>query len=91
MLADINNIKYLQNINKFHIVVEYSKLPIETFNTEDEAQDFIRGYRSGLELTEVMRLGKYYRMCVEFDMKDGVQYRKVNDLGVLLFDPPVGG
>lgn len=91
MLADINNIKHVQNINKFHIVVEYSKLPIETFNTEDEAQDFIRGYRSGLELTEAMRLGKYYRLCVELDMKNGVKYRKVNDLSVLLFDPPVGG
>jgi len=80
MLADINNINYIKNINKFYIVVEYSGLPVETFDTEDEAQDFIRGYTSGLELTEAMRLGKYYRICVELDMKDGVKYRKVSGL-----------
>ncbi len=80
MLAEIKNINYIKNINKFHIVVEYSRLPIEAFDTEDEAQDFIRGYLSGLELTETMRLGKYYRICVELDMKDGVKYRKVSDV-----------
>ncbi|MEK4824558.1 hypothetical protein NSS71_08365 [Niallia sp. FSL W8-0951] len=79
MLADINNINYIKNINKFHIVVEYSRLPIETFDTEDEAQDFIRGYLSGLELTESMRLGKYFRLCVEFDIKDGVKYYRVSE------------
>ncbi|MED3792419.1 hypothetical protein P4571_08180 [Niallia alba] len=91
MFANIENVMANYDENKFNIIVEFSRLPIETFNTEAEAQDFIRGYRSGLELTEVMKLGKYYRQCVELDMKDSVQYKKVNDLDVLLYDPPVGG
>ncbi len=80
MFANIESIIVSYNENKFNIIVEFSKLPIESFNTEDEAQDFVRGYRSGLELTEAMRLGKYYRLCVELDMKDGVEYKKVREI-----------
>ncbi|PKR82411.1 hypothetical protein [Heyndrickxia camelliae] len=78
MLANIEQIDYIQDQEGFHIIVEFSKLPIESFNTKEEAEKFIIGYKTGLNMTESMRHGLIFRNFVEMDLKAGVKYRKVN-------------
>lgn len=80
MLADVNKINYIQNEGNSNIIVEFSRLPIESFNTKEEAEEFILGYKTGLSQTEAMLLGSIFRKCVEADIADGVKYKKVNEL-----------
>lgn len=76
MLANINNISYIVDQDGYNIMVEFSLLPIDTFETKAEAEEFILGYQTGLNTTEAMEKGSMFKYFVEADMKTGVVYRK---------------
>lgn len=80
MYADINKISYITADNKYSIVTEFSRLPIEAFNTEQQAKDFIKGYLTADNQNKWMELGKTFRKFVEMDISSGVKYRKVIDV-----------
>ena len=80
MKANINNISYIADNNQFHIVTEFSSLPVESFNHEYEAREFIQGYLEGVVESTANRKGELLRNFVEVDMRSGVIYKKVNDV-----------
>ncbi len=79
-IANIDNILYIQENNNYHIVVEFSVLPVETFGTEYEAKEFIDGYLEGRVNTAANRKGEMFRNFVEIDRMDGVKYKKVREV-----------
>jgi hypothetical protein len=79
MLANINNISYIQDQEGFHIMVEFSVLPIDTFETKEEADEFILGYHFGWGNTEAMRNGRQFKTFVNADLKLGIKYMKQNN------------
>ena len=79
-IANVDNILYIQEDKKYHIVTEFSILPVETFNTEYEANEFIEGYLEGRVSTAANRKGEMFRNFVEIDQMDGVKYKKVREV-----------
>ena len=80
MLANVKNINYIQDAEGFHIIVEFSKEPVETFTTQKEADEFILGYLYGFNQTDVMCLGLEFRTLVDVELKYGVKYEKRREL-----------
>lgn len=80
MLANIDNIYVIQDQNGFHIMTEFSRFPIETFNTAQEAFEFVNGYLFRENITAANRKGRLLRKFVEKDISDGSIYLKVNPL-----------
>lgn len=76
MLSNVENINYFQDQEGFHIVVEFSKDPIESFDTQKEADEFILGYLYGFNETEAMYYGLEFRTLVDAELKHGVKYKK---------------
>ncbi|MED4885425.1 hypothetical protein [Bacillus smithii] len=85
MIADISNINYVKNGDEYHIVTEFSRLPIESFKTENEAVDFVIGYTTGMFFTDAMKKGLLFRTFVEEDIRSGNTYIKVNDVDVYVY------
>lgn len=82
MKANINNITYIVNCSKFQVVTEFSVMPIDTFNSDVEALQFIEGYLDNRTDTEAARRGELFRNFVEIGIVNGVEYNKVRDLKV---------
>ncbi|MEI2465076.1 hypothetical protein [Niallia taxi] len=80
MLANVENINYMQDTEGFHIVVEFSKEPVETFNTQKEADEFILGYLYGWTTTEPMQHGLMFRTLVDIELKQRVKYEKRREI-----------
>ena len=80
MLANVENINYIQDEDGFHIIVEFSKEPVETFIAQKEADEFILGYLYGFNQTEAMYLGLEYRTLVDVELKYRVKYEKRREL-----------
>lgn len=81
MLADISKISYLKEGNDYHIIVEWSDMPVETFNNEFEAWGFINGYSTGSARTPTEEKGRLLRLYVENDIMNGIEYvKKRNDI-----------
>jgi len=84
MLANVKNINYIQDEDGFHIVVEFSKEPVETLATQKEADEFILGYLYGWTSTEAMQHGLMFRTLVDIELKQGVKYDKRREISELL-------
>jgi len=84
MEANINNITYTHENGKYHIITEFSVLPLETFDTEQEAVEFIEGYLYNIVKTEANRKGELFRNFVEIDLRSGVKYNKVREIDILM-------
>jgi len=69
MYANINNIAYIESEGMYHIITEYSRLAVESFNTEDEAKLFMRGYLMNTDHTEAECKGKLFRNMIDIDMR----------------------
>jgi hypothetical protein len=78
MLANIENISYIKDQDGYHVVVDFSRLPIETFETKQEAEEFIDGYQRKSNITAVNKKGLLFREFVEHDLRKGIVYLKVN-------------
>lgn len=83
MEININNILIVENNGLYEIHVEFSCLPIETFETEKEARDFVLGYLFNIDNTEAGEKGRLFRHYVELDNHD--EYKKINKLFLTLF------
>lgn len=78
MIFPVMNEKYLY---KYHILVEWSRLPVETFNSKQDAEDFISGFKLlNTDRTKAYIQGTILRHCVETDIQEGIVYEKVLDL-----------
>lgn len=80
MKANINKINYISDVEGYHIITEFSRLPVESFYNQQDANEFILGYRTGLDLTDSMKKGKLFRGFVESDMRESGEYEKVNEV-----------
>lgn len=80
MRADINKINYIEDVEGYHIVTEFSRFPVETFQKQQEANEFILGYCTGLDLNDSMKKGKLFREFVEADLRECGGYEKVNEV-----------
>lgn len=81
MLANIEAIFYITDqAGNYHIITEFSKLPIETFQTKQEAEEFIDGYQRKSNITAANQKGWMFRDLVEEDLKEGIIYQKVSPL-----------
>ena len=85
MRADVNNISYVKDEAGYHIITEFSRLPIETFQEEQDAKEFIEGYLYGKTETSINNKGKLFKVFVDTDIRHGVEYKKVREIeGVLI-------
>lgn len=67
--------------NQHHILTEWSRQPIESFNDYLDAQEFVDGfYLKEATPTPAYQKGSLLRKFVEVDLKEGVQYNIVTDL-----------
>jgi hypothetical protein len=90
-LADIFNLKILTQYNseieqeQHHILTEWSRLPIELFTDYEDAQAFIQGFKCGsiTEVTPAFHRGQFMRQCVEIELGDGYEYKKLQDISHL--------
>jgi hypothetical protein len=81
VLANIEAIFYITDqAGNYHIITEFSKLPIETFQTKQEAEEFIDGYQRKSNITAANQKGWMFRDLVEEDLKEGIIYQKVSPL-----------
>jgi hypothetical protein len=81
MLANIEAISYITDNNgNHHIITEFSRLPIESFHSENEAIEFIQGYHRKSNITAANQKGWLFREFVEQDLREGIMYQKVNHL-----------
>ena len=86
MEVDIINITYVKEEAAYHIVTEFSRLPIETFQQQDQALEFIEGYLYGKVGTNTNIKGKLFKTFVDTDIRHGVQYKKVREIESVLFE-----
>ena len=84
MYANINNIVYIESEGTYYIITEYSRMAIESFNTEDEVKLFMRGYLMNTNRTEAECKGKLYRNMVDTDMGSGQKYLKLRELDLIM-------
>lgn len=84
MKANIENITYIENNNKYFIITEFSRLPIESFDTEKQAKDFIDGYLCKEIANEYHLKGEFFRNCIEIDLLSGTEIRKLRDIEELM-------
>jgi hypothetical protein len=83
MLANIEAISYItDNDGNHHIITEFSRLPIESFQDEKEAIEFIEGYQRKSNITAANQKGWLFREFVEQDLREGIMYQKVNNLDI---------
>jgi hypothetical protein len=83
MLANIEAISYITgNDGNYYIITEFSKLPIESFHSENEAIEFIQGYKWKFNITETQQKGSMFRDLVHQDFAEGFVYQKVNNLDI---------
>jgi hypothetical protein len=83
MLANIEAISYITDNNgNYYIITEFSKLPIESFQNEKEAIEFIKGYQLKSNITAANQKGWLYRELVEHDLREGIVYQKVNNIDI---------
>ena len=83
MLTNIETIGYItDNDGNYYIITEFSKLPIESFRDEQEAIEFIQGYKWKFNITETHKKGSMFRELVEQDLAEGIVYQKVNNLDI---------
>jgi hypothetical protein len=81
VLANIEAISYITDrAGNHHIITEFSKLPIESFQTEQEAIEFIEGYKRKYNISVTNQKGWMFRDLVEKDLREGIVYMKVNPL-----------
>lgn len=80
MRANVNNIDYIQQDGQYHIITEYSRLPIESFSTEQEAIDFINGYNNNSQVSSAAINGELFRNFVEIDLLGGIEYKRVREI-----------
>gem|GEM_PF-4974133 len=81
MLANIETIGYItDNDGNYHIITEFSRLPIESFQIENEAIEFIEGYQRKSNITAINQKGWLFREFVEQDLAEGIVYQKVKNL-----------
>ena len=86
MKADINNISYVKDELGYHIVTEFSRLPIETFQEKDEVIEFIEGYVEGKTATATNIKGKLFKVFVDTELRHGVEYKKVMEIEEILIE-----
>lgn len=86
MEANINNISYVKNDMGYHIVTEFSRLAIETYQKEDKAVEFIEGYLYGKTDTTTNIKGKLFKVFVDTDIRHGVEYKKVREIESMLIE-----
>ena len=84
MYASINNIAYVESEGMYHIITEYSRLAVESFKTDDEAELFMRGYSMNTNRTDAECKGKLFRDMIDVNMRDGQKYRKLRELDLIL-------
>ena len=84
MYANINNIAYIESEGMYHIITEYSRLAVESFNTEDEAKLFMRGYLMNTDHTEAECKGKLFRNMIDIDMGSGQKFNKLRELDLVM-------
>jgi hypothetical protein len=83
VLANIEAIGYItDNDGNYYIITEFSKLPIESFQIENEAIEFIEGYQRKSNITATNQKGWLFRELIEQDLKEGIVYQKVNNLDI---------
>lgn len=83
MLANIEAISYITgNDGNYYIITEFSRLPIESFQSENEAIEFIEGYQRKSNITAANQKGWLFREFVEQDLREGIMYQKVNNLDI---------
>ena len=80
MIANIDNISYVKDEMGYHIITEFSRLPIETFQEKDMALEFMEGYVEGKTETANNIKGKLFKLFVDTDIRHGVEYRKVKEI-----------
>lgn len=80
--ADIGNVIVIENNNKYHVMVEYSREAIESFIDYKSAKEFVSGYTGDDGNWSIAYLnGRFYRSCIELDKKiNGQIYYKVTNL-----------
>lgn len=81
-MVNIDNIAVVEAYGFYDIVVEFSALPIESFVSEQQANDFIKGYLTRESFNDASEKGKLFKVLVEWDIDDGYTYRKLNDLSI---------
>ena len=86
MKANINNISYVENELGYHIVTEFSRLAIESFQEEKEVKEFIAGYLYGKTKTPTNIKGKLFKVFVDTDIRLGVEYKKVREIASILIE-----
>ena len=84
MYANINNIAYVESEGVYYIITEYSRLAVESFNTEDEAKLFMRGYLMNTDHTEAECKGKLFRNMIDIDMRSGQKFNKLRELDLTM-------
>lgn len=81
--ADINKASFRYIGGKYIIDFEFHA-DVETFDTEQQARDFVDGYlgiRKGMSTkNREWHLGNLYKTMVQADYNDGIAYMKVKEV-----------
>ena len=79
---DITNLHYIRVKKKYVIFSEWCKLPLEIFRYEQDAKDYIKGFKREpvKEQTGAYLKGLEYRRWIDEDVQDGWEFKRYNEL-----------